>query len=559
MDRRTFWGGLLLIVVALLTVAPVLYVLAASTNVAPVGAPYRFGLEGWTGVFGNARTWDSVITSFLLSIRAPLGIVVAFLIAWLLIRVDVPGSRFIEIALWFAFFLPSVPMTMGWILLLDANYGIINVLLKGWLGLSNPLFSIHSAAGIIWVHMTLSTIPVMVILLAPAFRQLDAAVEEAATMAGAGVRMTLRRITIPLLGPAILTALIASLIRGLESFEVEQILGTPANLFVYATRMYDLINWEPPQFAQAMALSALFLVILFALAFLYQRYLLRSGSRATISGRGVRVEAGERPWWAWLVSVALFAYLAISILLPLTVLVLGSFNKLFGFFFINDAWTARHWAAVLSDDRFLGSLVNSVVLGIVVGIAGSVFFALIAWVLERTSIRGRGVIGVLVWLPWAIPGLVLGVTALSLMMNVPLVSGLYGTIVPLILVLIIKELPIGVQLLRTSLGQVSPQLEEAAVMAGGRFGMIFRRITLPLIAPMMVSVFLLTFSSTVRDISTLVLVASPGTRTVSLLMFDYATAGRFESAAVIGVVIALISLVITALAFRVGLRMGIRD
>lgn len=559
MDRKTLWGGALLIAVALVTLAPVLYVLIASTNVAKVGAPYSFGLTGWVEVFGNTKTWGSIVTSFLLSIRTPLGLAIAFVIAWLLIRVDVPGRRFIEVALWFGFFLPSVPMTMGWILLLDANYGLINVALKQMFGLTESVFSIYSAAGIIWVHLTLSTVPIMVILLAPAFRQLDAALEEAATMAGAGTMMTLRRVTVPLIGPAIITAFVAGLIRALETFEVEQLLGIPANIYVYATRIYDLINWDPPLFPQAMALSALFLLILFVMAFFYQRYLVRTGRQPTIAERGVHLEAGARPWWAWLASALLFLYLAVSILLPLTVLVLGSFTKLFGFFFIRDPWTARHWVSVLSDGRFTGALTNSVILGVVVGCIGVGIYALIAWVLERTTIRGRGVIGVLVWLPWAIPGLVLGVTLLSLMINVPFVSVIYGTIIPLILALIIKEMPIGVQMLKTSLGQLSPQLEESAVMAGGTFGMIFRRITLPLIAPMLVSVFLLTFAGTIRDISTVVLVAAPGLRTISLLMFDYATAGRFESAAVIGVIIAMISVVITTVAFRIGVRMGIRD
>jgi iron(III) transport system permease protein len=558
-DRRTFWGGLLLLAVALVTLAPVLYVLVASTNEAGPGAPYSFSLVGWTEMFGNAKTWASILTSFLLSIRTPLGLTIAFLIAWLLIRVDVPGRRFIEISLWFGFFLPSVPMTMGWILLLDSNYGLINVLLKDWFGLTYSVFSIYSAAGIIWIHLSLTTIPIMVILLAPAFRQLDAALEEAATMSGAGTLMTLRRVTVPLIGPAIITAFVAGLIKALETFEVEQLLGTPANIYVYATRIYDLINWEPPQYPQAMALSALFLGILFIMAFFYQRYLTRAGNRPTVTERGVHLEAMTRPWWAWLTSILLFAYLAVSLLLPLTVLILGSFTKLFGFFFIHDPWTTRHWLSVLGDSRFSGALTKSILLGVVVGCVGVGIYALIAWVLERTKIRGRGIIGVLVWLPWAIPGMVLGVTLLSLMINVPFANVIYGTIVPVMLALIIKEMPIGVQMLKTSLGQLSPQLEEAAVMAGGTFNMIFRRITLPLIAPMLVSVFLLTFAGTIRDISTIVLLASPGTRTISLLMFDYATAGRFESAAVIGVIIAIISLVITTIAFRIGVRMGIRD
>jgi len=163
---------------------------------------------------------------------------------------------------------------------------------------------------------------------------------------------------------------------------------------------------------------------------------------------------------------------------------------------------------------------------------------------------------VLVWLPWAIPGLVLGVSLLSLMLNIPGISWLYGTIVPLVLALIIKELPIGVQLLRGALGQVSGQLEEAARMSGAGFASIFRRVTLPLIAPMLVSVFLLIFAGTIRDISTVVLIATPGLRTLSLLMFDFAAAGRFESASVVGILIALISLVITMIAYRIGNRLG---
>jgi iron(III) transport system permease protein len=113
-------------------------------------------------------------------------------------------------------------------------------------------------------------------------------------------------------------------------------------------------------------------------------------------------------------------------------------------------------------------------------------------------------------------------------------------------------------LLRTSLAQISGQLEEAATMSGASFVYIFRRVTLPLIAPMLVSVFLLVFAGTIRDISTIVLIATPGMRTLSVLMFDFAASGRFESAAVIGIIIALISLAMTAFAFKMGERFGVK-
>jgi iron(III) transport system permease protein len=407
-----------------------------------------------------------------------------------------------------------------------------------------------------WVQLSLTTVPVMVILLAPAFRQLDAAYEEAAEMAGAGQGAALARVTLPLIAPAVLTALIAGLIRAFETFEVEQLLGTPANIYVYASRIYEMISKEPPLLAQSLALSALFLAILFALAFLYQAYLRRAGARATITGKGARLHARKR-FWAPIASAILIAYVFFAVFLPLAMLVAGSLNQIFGFFFIDDAWTLEHWHGVLTDDRFLRATLNSVSLGVAVGAGGVVLFALVSWAILRSSLWSRDIVSVLVWLPWAIPGLVLGVTLLSLLLNTPGLNRLYGTLVPLVLALLIKEMPIGVQMIRSSIAQTSAELEEAGQMAGAGFWRIFFRVTLPVISPTLVSVFLLVFAGVVRDISTVVLLAAPGARTLSLLMFDFATSGRFESAAVVGVIIALIALVVTALAFRLGARAGL--
>ncbi len=192
-NRESILAGALLVIIGCLTFAPVLYVLISSFDVSGLSEPYRFGLEGWQDAFSNPKTLSSIGYSFLLSIRIPIAIALAFLIAWLLIRVQIPGRSFIEHALWFGFFLPTIPLTMGWILLLDENYGLFNeAAQRRCRSSSGPVFSIYSVPGIIWVHLSLTTIPVMVILLAPALRQFDAANEEAAEMAGAGILTTLR-------------------------------------------------------------------------------------------------------------------------------------------------------------------------------------------------------------------------------------------------------------------------------------------------------------------------------------------------------------------------------
>jgi iron(III) transport system permease protein len=154
--------------------------------------------------------------------------------------------------------------------------------------------------------------------------------------------------------------------------------------------------------------------------------------------------------------------------------------------------------------------------------------------------------------------MILGVTLLGLVLETPGLSILYGTFVPLLLALLIKELPIGVQLLRGSIAQVSGQLEEAAVMCGAGFAMIFQRVTLPLIAPMLASVFLLVFASTLRDVSTVALIATPGTRTMALLMFDFTLSGQLEPATVVGVIIAVVCIVVTAASFKIRAQVGIQ-
>ena len=535
-----------------------LYVVAASFDIAALGAPFRFGLTGWHDIFSSAKTLAAIAYSFVLAIRVPIALVVAFAFAWLLARVRLPGHRFIELAFWFGFLLPVFPMMMGWILLLDPNYGLLNLAAAQLPFVTGPIFSIYSVPGIIWVHLVLTTVPIMVILLTPMLRQLDASFEEAADMSGATTFMTLRRVTIPLLLPAILTSLVLALIRSLEAFEIERVLGAPVNINVYATRIYDFVNLEPPLFPQAMALSTLFLAILLPLAIFYQAHIARAGQRATVTGRGMRLEARPKTWWAYAASALMIAYLCFSLLLPLVVLILGSFTKLFGFFLLKDAWTTVHWLNALRDARFLHAAIVSLLLGLAVGCLGTLLFSLVAWVLVRTKVWGVGIAGIMVWLPWAIPGLVLGLSLLSLVLGTPGLSALYGTIVPLVLALIIQQLPIGVQLLRAAMAQVSGQLEEAAIMSGANFTMIFRRVTLPLIAPMLVSVFLLVFAATLKDVSTIILIAAPGIRTMSLLMFDFTLSGQLESASVVGVVIAALCLAVTAIAFKLGRTIGIR-
>ena len=252
-SAQSFVGFLLLLGIGFITLVPLGFLILNSFNTAQLGQEISWGFEGWRQAFGAPQTIKALIYSVLLSARTFLGLAVAFLVSWLLIRVRIPASPFIEFSLWMAWFLPPLSVTIGWIALLDPHHGLINVLLAHVLPVAYRL-NIYSFSGILWVHLTLLTVPVMTILLTPAFRQMDASFEESARTCGSGPLRTLRRIVLPLLWPTVLVVTIATFIRSLEAFEIEQIIGIPAGIYVYGTRIYDLVRWDPPLYSQAMAL-----------------------------------------------------------------------------------------------------------------------------------------------------------------------------------------------------------------------------------------------------------------------------------------------------------------
>ena len=544
------WMGLaLILVVSVFTLTPVLFIVINSLNSAPPNENWRFGFEGWREAFGSPRTLNAIGYTFLLNIRSLVGIAIAFVFSWLLTRVRIPLRNFIEFSLWIAYFLPLLPLVLSWILLLDPNYGLINQLLQR-LGFK---FNVYSIYGIVWIHLTASTIPIMTILLAPVMRQIDASLEEAARMCGAGSWQTFRRVLIPVLAPALFTVLLAALIRGLEAFQIELLLGKPIGIYVYATRIYDLIQWEPPLFPQAMALSTLFLGILFLLALFYQRYTSKR-SFATVSARGVSfrpMDVGRGRYW---ISAFLVIFVLIGVYLPLGILIVGSLMKLFGFFSIKDPFSTRHWLLVLHDPVFLTAVRNSIVLGIGTASVGLLCYCLLGYALVRTKLFGKSLINLLIWLPWAIPGILLGLAFLWLFLSTRFLSSLYGSYLGLLMVLLIKEMPIGVHMTKTAFVQISEELEQVGRVCGANWFYTFRRIILPLVSPVLVSIFAIVFMGAIRDIDTIILVGTASTRPLSLLMMEYSMAGEMQAASILGVILSLFAIVIALVSRKIGLR-----
>jgi len=547
-------AALLLGLLFFLLAYPVLLLFIKSFSVTPPGKPVAWGISGWVAAFGDKHLPWALGNTFLLAfLRILITTVLAVLFAWVVTRTDTPFKGAIELMLWLGFFLPLLPMTMGWILLLDPHFGLVNKALVKLFGLSEAPFNVFSYWGIVWCHLAFST-SVRFLLMTPAFKAMDAALEEAAEAAGSNKFGVLWRITVPILAPAIAASTALGFIKSLESFEVELVLGIPAGIYVLPTKIWDFIHWEPPLYSRATALCSVFLVVILALIWLH-RFLLHGKEYTTVTGRGYLVKSASLGRWRWVTCGLCFFYIGVMILLPLMTLLMGTFMELFGNFDLEKPWTARHWTGAFQDPIFLRSLWNTLTLGIGAGLAGTFFYALVSYSIVRTKFAGRGLIDILCWLPWALPGVLISLALLwAVLGSGSIVKLIYGTTFLLVLAIIIKEMPLGAQIIKAGILQVSRELEEASSVSGASWLAGFRRIILPLLRPTLVAVALIVFISAVRDIPTIVFLSTYKTRTLSLLMLDYMAGANMEKAAVLGLFIVFLIFLLLALGRLLGFR-----
>jgi iron(III) transport system permease protein len=549
---------LLLLFVGFLVLTPLGLMILNSFQIARPGQPIVWGLEGWVKAFSTPGIIKAMTNTFTLAItRQAIALFIGAFFAWLIARTDLPMKGFLEFFFWLSFFLPALPETMGWILLLDPKYGLLNQGLIGLGVVSQPLFNIYSFWGIVWAHMG-GTVSIKVMLLAPAFRNLDAALEESSRISGASGWHTFFHILIPVMMPAILVTTILGIIRALEAFEIELLLGTPIGLQVYSTKIHELVTWEPPQFAPAMALSTVFLGLLLVMVAFQRRYI-ANRVYATVTGRGFSIRRTHLGRLRYPAFALVLSFALVITVLPTILLVTGTFMKLFGFFNIAEPWTLDNWRATLNDPVLLRSLWNTVAIGLGSGVIGVLFFSAIAYVIVKTPYRGRWLLDFLSWLPWSIPGILLGMALLWTFLQTKIFLPIYGTIYLLMVAMVIKSMPFGTQMIKSVLMQLGNDLEEASKVCGGTWVDTFRRVIFPLTMPALITVALVGFISAARDISTVVLLGSGKSRTLSLLMLDFAAGAEFEKATVVAVMVVGLVVVAALIARALGGQVGVRE
>ncbi|HEY7300613.1 MAG TPA: iron ABC transporter permease [Xanthobacteraceae bacterium] len=535
---------------------PILFLLVGSFNTASPGEAPVYGFENWTRAFLDPQTLSSLWMSFLFSIvRLVPSLILSATTAWLIARTDMPGGSVVEFLCWLAFFVPDFPLTLAWTLLLDPNFGFLNSVASALPFVNGPLFNPYSFWGIVWVHLGTGGVWLNVMLLTPIFRRLGATFEEAARVAGANTLMALLRITFPVLSPMIVAIAVLSFIKGLESFNVELLLGLPAGIYVYGTRIYDYIRQEPPAYGEATALGSVFLLVLAVLAVLYRRFFQGNRKFTVVTGQGYRTLRIKLGKWRYVALGGFALWYCVMMILPLSFLVVGSFMRRYGFFEINSPFTLAHWQDLFADPLFLSSLRNSLAIAGITAVLSVLLYSIVGYLLACRRLAVPALLEFMCWLPWVIPGILMSLGLLWVFLATPLRGILYGTVWGIALALTIHHSPISSQAFKAAFMQLGPDLEEAARVAGGSWWYTYIRILLPLVAPVAATVAMLNFGTALTSISTPVLLYSAESRPLSILLLEYSFTGEIERGAALGLLITAMICAMMLIGRWFGLRM----
>jgi iron(III) transport system permease protein len=315
--------ALLLLALIVLVAYPMAMIVYGALKEGPPGSPGSLTLSNLTTVLTDPSTFRVFLNTMTIAApRALLGLAIATTFAWIIARTNTPGRSFLEATLAFMFFLPDLPWVLAWMLLGAPRGGLINQ----WAGpvLGGDLINVYSAWGLIVLGAVRSA-PVLFLFVFPAFMKMDASLEDSARMCGASGWRTILRVDIPLLMPALLGAWIISFVRAMESFEMEQLLGTPAGILVFTTKIYDNLYGGKNLYGPASALSLLLMVLTFGLI-VAQWKLLTGKHYTTVSGRAFQARPLDIGPWRWVTFSLIFGFFLVFGIFPFAVLVVQSFS-----------------------------------------------------------------------------------------------------------------------------------------------------------------------------------------------------------------------------------------
>lgn len=477
-----------------------------------------------------------------------LACLVATPMAWLVARTDLPGRRTIRMLVTASFVTPPFLGAIAYEILAAPNSGAVNVLYRNLFGLPREavLVNIYSFPGLVFV-MACFIFPFVFTLVANAFDKVPSDLEDASSILGGRTMTTLRRVTIPLVLPAMLAGTLIAILQALTMFGSPAIIALPAGFHVITTKIWSLFQFPPkPGLAAAAALPLLLLTVILLRA---QRAILGRKGYTVLGGKSGTPRVTELGRWKWVAILFVGAVLSLTIVLPYAALLKTAFSNSVGDIFDFTSLTFRHWNFVLFEFSATQlALRNTFLLGIVTATIVTAIALVVSYLVTRRSVPGARFLGVLATAPVAIPGIVLGV-GLFLSYANPTFK-LYGTLWILLIAFMTIELPAGYQQMSASFQGVHPELEEAGRIMGASRLKTLWDITAPLLRTSVVAAWCFVFVGTIRELSATILLTTANTKLVSVIIYDLNESGDLGAICVLGLILLAASFLVVFAANR---------
>ena len=561
----SLWELAVFVIVFLAVVTPLMFLVLGSFSQARLPAEFSFsrlGLSNYIKVWGDPATYAVMSNTLWFALGSTTyGILIAATLAWLVERTNIPGKIWIYAGVPMTLAMPGMLQAMAWVLLASPRIGFINKGLMEVFGLSSPPFNIYTLPGMIFIE-GLRMVPTAFLMLVPLLRSMDPSLEEAAAMSGARPASALRKVTLGLMLPGLLAVAIYQFTSALEQFEVPGILGLPANIYVFSTKIYAVLNATSslPAYGEANALAMLYLLVAVLSIYAYSRVIAKSERFTVITGKGYRPRLLPLGRWRWPAFGLVLLYLALSTIIPFLVLAYVSFlpylqapsARAFG------AMNWENYLTIFHTDRIGRTLWNTVAMTLTVATSVVIISFLVSMVVVRSKFWGRKVLDQLAFLPHAIPGMVMGLALLWVFLQIDkLGTSLFGSLTSLIIAFTIGYMSYGTRVMNAAVLQVHKDLEEAAKVSGAPQWRVFWRVFFPLLQPAFVGVWIWTVLHVVRSAGKpLILTSGAENEVLAALIWNMWDQGSIEAAGAIGTLLMLALLAVSLLVRQFGFGRG---
>jgi len=484
-----------------------------------------------------------------------LSMTIGSLLAWVLVRTDIPFKKFLNNVIVIPYMMPSWVMALAWLLIFrNTRTGGAPGMLTVLFGIATPDWLSYGLFPVI-ICLGLHYYAYSFLLVSGALATINSELEEAGALSGLNRLKILKKITFPLVLPALGSSFVLTFSRSMGTFGTPALLGLPVRFFTIPTQIYASINARNKGDSFVLALV---LVVLAAFAiYINSRIIGKRKSFVTMGGKGFRSKPNKLGSFKAPVTILVLLFLLIVIVLPVVLLTWNTFMLLPDDYSWSNLtlhfWTGKSDFSIASGQEGIfrnssigGGILNSLKLGVSAAVINAFLGLLIGYAVVRS--RGTKISGLLEavsFAPYVFPSIAMGAIYLGMFAH-PFgpIPALYGTFYLILLIVIVKNMPFSSRTGISAILQIDKSLEEVAQTEGIPWFTRLRKIIFPLSKSGFFSGMILTFITSMRELSLIILLVTPSTRLLTSIIFAYTDQDMVQHAN--GVTLILMLIIVSA-------------